>query len=398
MVKERQVKVIRRFLILVISFVLLLNNKGVIAKENALYFEQNSNMIKKEAELLINAQLSERFRQYYIVNEIEPVLCCFHYSENGGFEIKYLVNVHAVLKYKCVEDMHYFKGLLKSINLDNYSAKIHDTDVLCSEILKSNSDIDNRENADSIACFVSKEYQRLSEFIGVEQIMPIYLMAKGTSINDIELYVDDGDEYTHIDEFHLSDEESLVNNGIKMMNVQKFKIVNENITLRAQSLADAARSNAIIYVLNHTSNPTYCDFHGIGSGCDALRDSSKWNKSSYPQENEHNDCANFMSQALFASGFSMTSDWYYSNGSGSVAWNTVSGITTKLLGRIGIAPSGVIAPGYLVVTNNGGHIMMVTCHDGVNYRYSGHTNDRKDAILNFSSGVQYYNVNYGQNN
>lgn len=117
------------------------------------------------------------------------------------------------------------------------------------------------------------------------------------------------------------------------------------------------------------------------------QDASKYN-SSYTYYS--NDCANYVSQALFAGGIPTDTTWKPQ----SIAWintglNISNGLMDYMVGTKGyfkkVAKSGVAAGGIIYALGYS-HVMMVVANDGVTMQYSAHTTDRlKSSFAGFNS-------------
>lgn len=93
-----------------------------------------------------------------------------------------------------------------------------------------------------------------------------------------------------------------------------------------------------------------------------------------------NDCANYVSQALFRGGFTTGGVWYASYS--SFAWIRTTNLRDYLMGQGAMTGNtnniNALTIGDIAFTTGDGHVVMVT---GVNpYLYSGHTNDRQNQI------------------
>lgn len=308
----------------------------------------------------------------------------------GRTEYYYKVQLSATLRYTAVEEMDYFQGLADAAGIDLEGAGTF------SCISRSADDISAglQPYASAVFNYLDEEYEKLDAYIGKQQMIPIYMKAVVNEYDYVELFMDAGDEYAPFEEFSLGTRDELKSVGTSCMTEEMEETAlacNNDIMLAEANAARASsEANAVFYMIGYSSNPTVCDY--CGGACNAIRDRSKWNTSAYPIDYGHNDCADYVSQALKHAGFATDDNWAYNNGKNT--WTSVNALISYMLskGRIGMAPSGVIKVGYLAA--NSGHIMMVTAFDGVSYRYSAHTRDRRDAAMTLGSDYKYYNVNY----
>ncbi len=121
-------------------------------------------------------------------------------------------------------------------------------------------------------------------------------------------------------------------------------------------------------------------------------DTAKYNNGYTNYASTHQDCANYISQCLYAGGIPTDNTWY----AGSLAWVNVSELCNYMLNNGYWREISYLMPpvgAYMRYTNIS-HIVMLSSHDGVTYKYSGHTNDRMNFVLSLSSSNKYYFINF----
>lgn len=152
---------------------------------------------------------------------------------------------------------------------------------------------------------------------------------------------------------------------------------------QAESLYN--RYNAYTYANQYTSNPTSCSYHG--SSCDIMQNTAYYNTSYNAYE--HNDCANYVSQALKAGGLGTNTTWKPY----TYAWIRVSNLKSYLSnnGLLQSVNFSTILSGGIMFTS-GSHVMMVVKKDGTESLYSAHSNDRKMYPFSNVSTWSYYNI------
>ncbi len=352
---------------------------GFAQELDATGFKSQVGIVEDE---LVSA-VTDKFSEYYSVDDVQLTLCGVH-EEQTQTEYFYKVDLSVMLRYASVEEMDYFQGMIGAAGIkleaaEAFSSLAGSADEIQEEL---------RPYTTAVFSYLNEEYEKLDAYIGRQQIIPIYMKAVIDTEGYVELFMDAGEDYAPFDEFSLGTRDELKGRGALCMTEELAEVSTRGMMSAEEN---AARTNseaqAVLYMITYTSNPTVCDY--CGGVCKTIRDRSKWNNSVYPQDHGHADCADYISQALRAAGFADTEKWSYN----TETWNRVSLLIPHMLskGRIGIAPAGVIKVGYLA--SNGEHVMMVTAFDGVSYRYSAHTRDRKDAAV-APSGYTYYNVNY----
>lgn len=147
----------------------------------------------------------------------------------------------------------------------------------------------------------------------------------------------------------------------------------------------AARDYANTYTSEVTSSPYY--------------NTSKWNPNyAWHTESGGVDCANYVSQSMYAGGIPTDSTWKPE----TTAWvNTgrynSGGLKQYMVDNKGYffstTKSGTSAGGFISAVNYS-HVMFIVANDGVTMQFSAHTNDRlKASFASFGSDYQFYYVN-----
>lgn len=369
--------------LLSVSMSLGICQNGFAQQSNAGSTETQTAMVETEIEDAVTAKFSE----YYSIDDVQLTLCGVH-DVQGRTEYFYKVQLSAMLRYTTVEDMDYFQGLLGAAGIELEAEEIFS----CVSRSADDIRIELQPYAPAVFNYLDEEYKRLDAYIGEQQIIPFYMKAVVDGDYHVELFMDAGDDYAPFEEYDLGTRDELKLAGALCMSEEMEEVAaacdNGVMSVESYAVRASSEANAVLYMVFYTSNPSVCDY--CGGACDAIRDRSKWNNGAYPADNGHGDCANYISQALKNAGFADTEAWSYN----TETWKRVSLLIPHMLskGRIGIAPSGVIKVGYLAASSS--HIMMVTAFDGVSYRYSAHTRDRRDVAMALGSSYQHYNVNY----
>ncbi|TVX98981.1 amidase domain-containing protein [Paenibacillus cremeus] len=172
-----------------------------------------------------------------------------------------------------------------------------------------------------------------------------------------------------------------VEEGIKV--IRKGKEKQQAAAVQAQSVTYnrlAASAYANSYTSEVVSRPYY--------------DHRYWNPNYARYEN---DCANYVSQAIYAGGIPQDFTWR----PGYTAWvntglNISGGLTDYMVHSKGYfyktTKMGVSAGGFIIATTHS-HAMFVVANDGVTLLLSSHTKDRKQAsFADFDSSFKYYYI------
>lgn len=306
--------------------------------------------------------LTEGYQEYYDIDHFDITVC-----DDGT----YFVEMTATLKADSVEELDYYQGALQ------YMAE-------------------NSLAAETSHELIDKLYSNLSNYIGTEQVLNFYIAADITPANrsaSCNLMFEDGLDYVSAEEIYPGSHAELYNSGYSYMESSTESGV-ESYSTFTQNSSDPIFSifNAVMYSETYTSNPSSCNLH---SNCKNLVDTTKYNPNYTHYAASHSDCANFVSQTLYAGGIPTSTTWY----AGATNWINVASLCSYMLDNgywKSIDKSDLFVGDYMRYTGtNESHIVMITAHDGVSFRYSGHTNDRKNVVTSLSGSKAFYHVTYG---
>ena len=187
--------------------------------------------------------------------------------------------------------------------------------------------------------------------------------------------------------------------------------VAQTLIEKANSISTRGYSNydriaARDYSRQYTSEPKFCSAHPSGCSQNVQQDHSKWNNTDYPYVASifaHNDCANFVSQAMSAGNLPeerKSSGWYRDKGTSnySASWVTVSNLKSYMTNASSSHhywDSSNFADcnrGNIVLTSPG-HVVMIDSFDGNTHKFNGHTNDRYKYPFTIANNFTYYVIN-----
>lgn len=339
--------------------------------------------------------MEEGYGVYYDFIESHVTLLERHVEENT-VEEEFFLEIVAVLKADSVKEMDYYQGALSG-----YGEAISTT-IVSTETLSAFQKTDVQNQYTMIMDeSISDLYTEFNQYIGEEQLFPfsvkaIYELGK---VDEAVLLFDNGIEYASVEDVLPATSQELYNMGyanIQETAMQAQEAMAEN---DVQALAGAySIYNAVAYMESYTSNASGCNIH---SGCGAAVNTTKYNPAytfyvgtDSDGDFYHTDCANFVSQALYAGGLPTDSTWY----AGSTAWKRVSELCTYMTGKgyWSRIPYTNVAVGDILRfdPSEASHIVMITAFDGVSFRYSGHTNDKLNYAISLSSNNEYYRVTH----
>lgn len=334
----------------------------------------------KEADLLqeVVTNLENGYAEYYDIKDTEVTLYSSH-EVDGTVENMYLMEIDAVLKADSVEEMEYYQGIsdyykVKKANVNRL--RTASNVLLVNELSARQSDI----------------YEELDEYIGKEQSLVFYIK-ETYPINDKgnkEVLFENGMDYVSWEEMLPDKPEELQELGYSTMAKMDSEItlMSKSVTLqnaRATAGYTYTISDAVNYMVRFTSNPSSCNV--CGTGCEMDVDTTKYSPHyrHYVRGGEHRDCANYISQALSDGGIPEDSTWKPE----SLAWINVEELTDYMTsnGYWRSVSYNQVQKGDIVSYTAYPHVIMITAFDGTTYKYSGHTNDRKNATIKINSST-----------
>lgn len=152
------------------------------------------------------------------------------------------------------------------------------------------------------------------------------------------------------------------------------------------------------YALTYSSNPTDCS--DCGTTCGIRQDRTKWNNTDYPYIDnlKHADCADYVSQAMYAGGIPIEAGvWQrFYDGNNGWSWTSGAGLKNYMVNKgywdlttFDLCNAGNIIR-WLSSSDSANHVGMITLNDTVTHRYTAHTSDRLNYLFTNSN---YYQTN-----
>jgi len=337
----------------------------------------NAEEINVETDLLrtVVSNLEKGYSEYYDILDTELTLCSSH-DINGTVENIYLLDMAAVLKADSVEQMDYYQGVMEYC--DTSAMDIGDLNAEANQ-LRMNMIVS--EKADI--------YEELGAYIGKEQSLIFYVKETypADDESEKEILLENGMDYVSWEEMLPDSHEELRANGFSRMSYfdSEYVAMGKSALLQ-QTRASYSIDDAVDYMTTYTSNPSSCNV--CGSSCDSKVDTTKYNSKykHYVSVGSHVDCANYVSQALYAGGLSTDSTWKAE----SSAWISVSKLTDYMTSNnhwTSVTYNNV-KKGDIVSFTSYSHVVMITSFDGTTYKFSGHTNDRLNSTIKINSSTK----------
>lgn len=343
--------------------------------ENNITFVHAAEAEYKEIDLMqeMISDLEKGYSAYYNISDVKTELISNN-QEAGYVENLYVIEMDAILKADSVEELDYYQGVSSYCNI----ATVDNDQLSEAESLHMNALVSKKTDI----------YNELNEYIGKEQNLVFYMKETYPVDKEAEKIIlfENGEDYVTWEEMLPASREELQEEGYARMQ----RIDGESYSAQKTNLSYSysySVADAVSYMTRYTSNPSSCNACG-NTGCGHYVDTRKYNPNYTHYASTHNDCANYLSQALSNGGIPEDGTWKPN----SSTWINVTNLTGYMTnnGYWSSVTYNVLQKGDILRFKSGSHVVMITSFDGTTYRYSGHTNDRLNTVINPTSSTAYY--------
>ncbi|WP_273702730.1 amidase domain-containing protein [Thermoanaerobacter sp. A7A] len=269
-----------------------------------------TNAHKNAIEQKVKNVLTNGFGQFYTINSIQVKFNDLKVTDSK-IEANLFVTMNTTLKAKRVEDLPYVKGMLKEVNLNNF--KYESNAKMNSALFEANKNSLKEDQLSKASKELEFRFNDLSQYINKADDNNFFLTITADVKNNqiiqdsINIMAENIDTLVPIQDLLPKSLEKMEEEGIHDMQ----QILNSQGEEYSPALyASYDRIAARDYANKWSINATSCYDHG--TSCGILQARNTWNNDVYPYYSElcHNDCADFVSQALHAGGIPMDSTWH----------------------------------------------------------------------------------------
>lgn len=352
----------------------------------------NTKAYKDAIEQNAKKVLVNGFSQYYTVNSFKA-----HFDDvkvdDGKVEANLSVTMNTTLKVKKAEELPYVKGMLKKVNLSDFS---YESKAKTDEaVVKANNGKLKNEQLAKVSKEIDFRFNDLKQYINKADDNNFFLKVTADVSNEaivqdsIKILAENVDTFVPIEQLLPKSSDEMEADGFNDM---QLVIDSQEQGYSTSLYSSYDRIAARDYANRWSTNPTSCYDHGTSCGIKQARNT--WNNSPYPYYTElcHDDCADFVSQSLHAGGIPMDSTWKR----GTPANTTVAWVNTGYLKNYMINKGYWKSSNYTsaaaggVLYTSSSHVVMIVKNDTVTRQFSGHTNDRNQVNYSNVSGYLYY--------
>ncbi|NJD04009.1 MAG: hypothetical protein FIA99_15750 [Ruminiclostridium sp.] len=300
------------------------------------------------------------------------------------------------MKAKKVEDLPYVKGMLKKVNLSDFS---YESKAKTDEaVAKTNNGKFNNEQVANVSKNIDFRLSGLKQYINQAADNNFYLKVTADLSNDaivqgsIKILAENLDIYVPVEKLLPKSSAEMEAEG---SNDMQFVIEEQESGYSLSLCGDYNPSDARYYSSIYSTNPTDC--HDHGTSCGIYQDREWWNNYAYNYYAElcHNDCADLVSQALSYGGLPEDGTWYATKytSTRSLTWVNTGYLKNYMTGNdywrtttYSSATEGAV----MYTASN--HVVMIAQNDTITHQYNGHTNDRYRANFSDSPSFVYYKL------
>lgn len=319
----------------------------------------------------------ERGEEYYTISDVSFNDGDIKYESDNKVSFETTATIRQKLKASDVEELPYIQGYLNAAGISSYADIQKSTDV--SSVLNENATV---LNAERVLKVISDRVDAVNEYIGEETeiSMDFYVSINPqTAITKDNIQLNCIDSLGNIvstDEYLLPTYETMYQSGAEELTatieeisstVEPMKNVDNWSNYNRIAARDYARKWWGPYTSNY--NPAYNNYVGKGG-----------------------DCANFVSQCVYAGGVPIHGGW----SPDSVAWINAASLKNNML-QYGYATKEdaweTNAGNFAYTTAGQGHIVLVTLNDTVTLAYTANTTNCKDQPFtqaNINGGYSFY--------
>lgn len=351
---------------------------------------------QNKAKSQIVSLLTEGFSPYYDILDIKTEITEVD-DTAVSLHVYVKTTMNSVLKAKSVAELPHVQGMLKAVKLNDLKKDSVENTV---KAIKLNKDLlMNDSQIRRAAKLLQDKITDIEPYIGKpdeSDFMFKFNIPKtnaGIASGSGELLLEDFDKYVPAKHIIPKSSQEMVNDGIEeiMAGINDSKL-DKNVALLYPGYD---RLDARDYAIANTSwATTYCPHYPTH---ECQQDITFWNTGHYPAYLDvfcHNDCADFVSQALHYGGIPEDSTWYRveNQRSWSDAWIKVLNLKTYMTGKGYWSASNYTnaAAGGVRVWPGNSHIGMIIKNDTVTREFAAHTYDRTHYQYSDEPGMYYY--------
>ncbi len=371
------------------------------------------------AETFLTKWFADKLSEHYTLYNFDFTFSTVKY-ENGLFDSFGYLEVDHHLRYNSLDELPYVQGMMAALNIGSMEAVVDgnfaelETAMSASTMSRESSAPLSAAQTHYLAAELKEEFSAVQEDMGdfnASYFFHITANFDGENLSHAVVMLEAEDVgYLPAEECLHDTATELYDDGVGTATeyVSMAMAYNEDVvanTPKPFTYANYDRLAARDYALQYAENPSQSCNCGTLSykSSDTFPSGvtySAWNNSEYPYLSDfcHNDCADFVSQAMSAGKLPEKGKWFRTKNvttrSWGEAWTSVSSMKSYMTsnGYWTADKFSTCNAGNILLTSSG-HVTMITLNNTVSHCYTGHTNDRKNVSFKNKSAYAYYAIN-----
>ena len=371
------------------------------------------------AEEYLTEWFTDELSEHYTLYNFDFTFTTSEYK-NGLFDSYGYLEVDHHLRYNSLDELPFVKGVIDTLNINSMESVV-DGDFVELQSVMSPSTTSRIGTAtlspvqtQYLAQELKKQFSAVEDDLGdfnASYFFHISANFDGKKLSNIEITLEAPDVgYLSPEECLPETAKELYNDGANIAReyvvaAQKYDESDVLSAGTSRTYANYDRIAARDYALRYATNPTQSckcgalSYNSSSSFPDGVNYAA-WNNTEYKYFDLfcHNDCADFVSQAMSEGGLPEAGTWFRTKNSNNqnwgAAWTNVQNLKSYMTSR-GYWTSSNYAScnaGNILLTSSN-HVTMITLNNTVTHCYTAHTNDRDNATFSNSSSYAYYAIN-----
>lgn len=340
--------------------------------------------------------------------------------ENGTFDSFGYLEVDHHLRYKSLDELPYVQGMMDALSINSMEAVVDgdfaelESAMSASVMSADDSAAMSVAQAQFLATELKEQFSAVQEDLGdfnASYFFHITADFDGDALSNVTVTLEAEDVgYLPAEQCLPGTAAELYDDGAETAAEYVSMAMSYDEAAAASTPAPLTYANydriaARDYALQYAKNPSQsCNCGNLSyNSSDSFPSGvtySAWNNSVYPYFSLfcHNDCANFVSQAMSAGKLPEAGTWFrtknVSTQSWGKSWTSVSEMKSYMTskGYWTVDKYSTCNAGNILLTSSG-HVTMITLNNTVTHGYTGHTNDRRNVTFTDKSAYVYYAIN-----
>lgn len=418
-------KTTKRLFAFLLAFVMVMS-VGTVAVAASEQFSLANNLDAAETEKDTALAVAENYLTGWFADKLSEHYTLYNFNftfstaelQDHLFNSFGFLEVDHHLRYKSLDELPYVKGMMDALSINSMQAIVDgnfaELESTTSTTFQNSEETLSSAQTQFLAVELKEQFSAVQEDMkdfNASYFFHIIANFDGTSLSNITVTLEAEDiGYLPAEECLPGTAAELYNDGANtaIKFVEKAAAYTEgNVAdiLATHTYADYDRIAARDYALKYAANPSEsCNCGNLSYNRSASFPDgvtySKWNNAEYPYFSLfcHNDCADFVSQAMSAGELPEEGTWFrkksVSTQSWGEAWTSVKNLKNYMTSNsLWTADDFSTCNAGNILLTSSTHVTMITLNNTVSHCFTGHTNDRRNVSFSDKSAYVYYAIN-----